>query len=260
MIGQGALFVPDASLPLRRRVEVEIITIAQARYALENFHYLHRCRTGRQINYAVLIDGVVDGVITMAYPSGAMTLLGLQPGEFVEFARLYLQHNIPHSATCAIGKVLRRFRADWLRLFPDAKPLQLVVSWSDQTIHKGTIYKAVNFTRLRESPGAMAGGLRRGHKRWGERSRTADLGHTKDCWVYWLVPPCRHCAGSGTDLAQMNGLCQLCGCTGHHDPAPGGINENPNPQREPGRYGNAQAQLPDHRGLLAAATAHARDH
>lgn len=189
MIGQQSLFVPDHNLPLRQRVTVEIITVAQARFTLEQFHYLHRCRTGRQINYAVLIDGVVDGVITMAYPSGAMTLLGLQPGEFVEFARLYLAQNIPHSASCAIGKVLRRFCGDWMRLFPDAKMPRLVVSWSDREYHKGTIYKAANFQWLRESPGAAAGGLRRGKKRWGERGRYADLGHVKDCWIYWLGVP-----------------------------------------------------------------------
>ena len=189
MIGQQSLFVPDHDLPLRKRVPVEIIDLAQARSTLEQLHYLHRCRTGRQINYAVLIDGVVDGVITMAYPSGAMTLLNLRPGEFVEFARLYLAHNIPHSASCAIGKVLRRFRDDWMRLFPEAIEPRLVVSWSDQEYHKGTIYKAANFQWLRESPGAAAGGSRRGHKRWGERGRYADLGHTKDCWVFWLNTP-----------------------------------------------------------------------
>jgi hypothetical protein len=186
MLGQMSLIPPDATLPLRQRVTIEIITLHQAREALEQFHYLHRVRTGRQINYAVLIDGVVDGVITMAYPSGAMTLQGLQPGEFIEFARLYLASNIPHTATCAIGKVLKRVRADWKRLFPEALIPQLVVSWSDQEYHKGTIYKAANFQWLRESPGAAAGGLRRGHKRWGERGRYADLGHMKDCWIYPL--------------------------------------------------------------------------
>lgn len=186
MIGQASLFPPDVSLPLRKRVEVQLISVADARYTLEQLHYLRRCRTGRQLNYAVLIDGVVDGVITIAYPSGAITLLGLAPGEFVEFARLFLASNIPHSASCAIGKVMRRLAGDWLAAFPNATPPRLVVSWSDREYHKGTIYKAANFQWIKESPGAAAGGLRRGHKRWGERGRYADLGHIKDCWVYWL--------------------------------------------------------------------------
>lgn len=186
MIGQQSLFVPDGSLPLRRRVTVEIITVSQARYTLEQLHYLHRCRTGRQINYAVLVDGVVDGVITMAYPSGAMTLLGLRPGEFVEFARLYLAHNIPHSASCATAKVLRRIQGDWARLFPGASVPRLVVSWSDREYHAGTVYRAANFQWLRESPGAHNDGRRRRPKRWGKRGRYPDLRHTKDCWVFWL--------------------------------------------------------------------------
>jgi len=186
MIGQISLFKPDNALPLRQRVSVEIITVAQARHTLETFHYLHRCRTGRQINYAVLIDGMVDGVITFAYPPGAFTLLGLQPGEFIEFARLYLHQNIPHTATCAIGKTLKRIKGDWIKLYPDAKVPSLVVSWSDTEYHKGTVYKAANFQWLRESKGASRGGLTKGNKRWGERGKYADLAHVKDCWIYHL--------------------------------------------------------------------------
>ncbi len=189
MIGQGSLFVPDVTLPLRRRVSVEIITVAQARHTLEKFHYLHRCRTGRQINYAVLIDGVVDGVITFAYPPGAFTLLNLQPGQFIEFARMYLHQNIPHTATCAIGKSLKRIRRDWAMLYPCAPIPQLIVSWSDREYHKGTVYKAANFQWLRESMGASQGGLTKGNKRWGERGKYTDLAHVKDCWIYWLEKP-----------------------------------------------------------------------
>ena len=186
MIGQQSLFPPDAALPLRRRVEVQIISAADARYALVQWHYLHRVRTGRQLNYGVMIDGVMDGVITYAYPSGANVIAGCEPGESVEFARLYLRSNIPHTASCAIAKTLHRIAGDWRAAFPDAKPLRLVVSWSDRTRHVGTIYKAANFKWAGESPGAAAGGLRKGHKRWGERGRYADLGNTKDKWLYWL--------------------------------------------------------------------------
>jgi len=189
MIGQASLFTPDMTLPLRKRVTVERITVAQARYALENFHYLHRTRTGRQINYAVLIDGIVDGVITYAYPPGSFVLLGLQPGQFIEFARLYLHSNIPHSASCAIGQTIRRIRSDWALLFPDADVLQLIVSWSDKEYHTGTIYKAANFQWLRVTKGASQGGLTKGKKRWGERGKYTDLAHDKDCWIYWLEKP-----------------------------------------------------------------------
>ncbi len=81
MIGQMAMFVPDATLPLRHRVSVELITLAQARHTLEKFHYLHRTRTGRQLNYAVLIDGIVDGVITYALPMVIGSIAGTSTTE-----------------------------------------------------------------------------------------------------------------------------------------------------------------------------------
>jgi hypothetical protein len=185
MLGQMSLIPPDVTLPLRQRVTVEIITLHQAREALEQFHYLHRVRTGRQINYAVLIDGVVDGVVTYAYPMMSAPLDGVPADELLEFARLFLQSNIPHTATCAIGKTIKRVAADWARLYPDAKPLRLVVSWSDTEYHKGTIYKAANFRWLRKSPGGTAGGMTPGnHNRI--RTKHTDYGHMKDCWIYRL--------------------------------------------------------------------------
>lgn len=179
-----SIFQPDKTLPLRQRVTVEIITLQQARYTLETFHYLHRARVGRQINYAVLIDGVVDGVITYAYPMMSAPLLGVPSDELLEFARLFLYQNIPHTATCAIGKTIKRVRADWKTMFPDAKTPRLVVSWSDTVYHKGTIYKASNFEWIKRSRGTPPGN-KAGSKR-GLRERHNDYTHDKDCWVYWL--------------------------------------------------------------------------
>ena len=185
MLGQMEMFPPAATLPLRHRVTVEIVPLAEARHALVTYHYLHRVRTGRQINYVVMIDGMVDGFITYAYPPGANTLEGCEPGEFIEFARLYLASNIPHTASCAIGKTLRRVRQDWARLYPGAKPIRLVVSWSDCVRHLGTIYKAANFVWLKRSDGALAGGFAGRKNGWANRrKRFADLGHQKDCWIY----------------------------------------------------------------------------
>lgn len=188
MLGQTSLFTPDPTLPLRRRVEVAIISTADARYTLERFHYLHRTRVGRQINYAVLIDGIVDGVITYAYPMVSHPITDVPSDEILEFARLFLYSNIPHTATCAIGKTIKRVKADWMRLYPDAKPPRLVVSWSDTTRHKGTIYKAANFTWLRKSVGGPWGKQQRepGSSKRGERMRHTDYYHEKDCWIYSL--------------------------------------------------------------------------
>jgi hypothetical protein len=184
MIGQSSLFIPDASAPLRQRVQVELISLKDARYALTQFHYLHRVRVGRQLNYAVLIDGVVDGVITYAYAMVSVPIAGVPSDEFIEFARMYLHQNIPHSATCAIGKTLRTVASDWVRTFPDAKRPRLVVSWSDTTLHKGTVYKAANFEWLKRSKGQPHGNSETSKR--GSRVAHGDYSNDKDCWIYPL--------------------------------------------------------------------------
>ena len=184
MIGQFSLFKPDETLPLRQRVQVQLVSTEQARYALEKFHYLHRARVGRQLNYAILIDGMVDGVITYAYPMMSAPLEGVPSDELIEFARLYLNQNIPHTATCAIGKTLRHIKYDWMKSFPDSKIPRLVVSWSDTEYHKGTIYKAANFKWLRRTNGTPHGN--KATSKRGQRDQHSDYSHDKDCWIYWL--------------------------------------------------------------------------
>lgn len=187
MIGQQVLFSPtDTALPLRRRVEVQLVTASYAKSVLEKYHYLHRARVGRQLNYAVIIDGEIDGVITYAYPMMSASLLGVPSDELVEFARMYLHKNLPHSASCAIGKTLSRIKRDWSALFPDSKAPRLVVSWSDTVYHKGTIYKAANFQCVKRTKGQPPGN-KPGSKR-GARVGHSDYSHDKDCWVYWLTP------------------------------------------------------------------------
>ena len=181
MLGQMTMFAPDATLPLRKRVTVERVELAQVRVMLERFHYLHRVRTGGQLNYAVLIDGVVDGVITYAYPMVIGKIAGVPTDEVIEFARMYLHQNIPHSATCAIGQTLRRIGADWLSIAPHMKPPRLVVSWSDATVHKGTVYKAANFEHYHRSTPKQ-----KGEGGWARAVERADFVHEKDCWLYWL--------------------------------------------------------------------------
>lgn len=187
-LGQIALLRPPVEAKLKNRVQLQIVALAGVRDMLKRFHYLGRARVGRQINYAVLIDGVVDGVITYAYPMMSRDLEGVPSDEVLEFARLYLHSNIPHTATCAVGKSLRRIQSDWLTLFPNAKSPRLIVSWSDPEYHKGTIYKAANFKWLRKSTGAPWGKQQRepGSSKRGTRVRHEDYGHVKDCWIYWL--------------------------------------------------------------------------
>lgn len=189
MLGQMTMFAPAPDLPLRQRVTVQIVTTADARYMLETFHYLHRSRVGRQINYAVLIDGQVDGVITFAYPMMSAPLFEVPADELIEFARLYLHNNIPHTATCAIGKSLSRIKDDWMRSFPDSKVPRIVVSWSDTVYHKGTIYKASNFIAYRRTKAKARGKNRYANHDGnfsGKREMYQDSWHDKDCWIYPL--------------------------------------------------------------------------
>lgn len=99
MLGQMALF-PKATGKLKNRIELAPVELWQVRNMLEAYHYLNRVRTGRQINYAVLIDGVVDGVITYAYPMMSSDIEGVPSDELVEFARLYLHQNPPFGVVC----------------------------------------------------------------------------------------------------------------------------------------------------------------
>ena len=182
MLNQLDLFPPDPGLPLRRRVTVQLVKLAEVRAILEQFHYLKRARAGRQLNYAVSLDGVVDGVITYAYPMMSAALLDTPADELLEFARMFLSRNVPHVASCAIGQTLRRVRQDWATLFPDAKPVRLVVSWSDTVYHQGTIYKAANFEWLKRSKGHPPGNLATSKR--GVRESHSDYSHDKDCWIY----------------------------------------------------------------------------
>src|SRR5450631_1277203 len=102
MLGQMSMFAPTNDLPLRRRITVELCELNEVASMLKQFHYLHRTRVGRQLNYAVFLDGVCDGVITYAYAMTSNPIDGVPSDELIEFARLYLHHNIPHSASCAI--------------------------------------------------------------------------------------------------------------------------------------------------------------
>lgn len=183
MLNQIALFKPDKSLPLRRRIELQLAELRDVRGILEGMHYLKRVRMGRQLNYLILIDGVVDGVITYALPMMSADFHDVPSDQVLEFARLFLKSNIQHSASCAIGKSIRRVKRDWVQRFPESPEPKIIVSWSDKTRHKGTIYKAANFKH--DGITKSGGGNTKNSKR-GFRKKHSDYGHLKDRWIYWL--------------------------------------------------------------------------
>ena len=178
MLGQISLFKSEEQGNIRNRVELIAIDFESARYMLTNFHYLKRARTGRQINYAVLFDNVVEGVITYARPFTTTKIEGIEIDRCLEFARLYLVNNRAHVASCSIGKSLKRICKDWMLCYPESKVPVLVVSWSDRELHKGTIYKAANFI--------YSGSSRPRPHRTGRWKNYPDYFHSKDRWVYWL--------------------------------------------------------------------------
>jgi hypothetical protein len=186
MIGQQVLDKPDVNSPLKRRVMIMNISAKDARPILLNYHYLHRARTGKQMHYAVVIDGVVDGVITYAYPMMSTPILGVPSDEMLEFARLFLFSNIPHTASCAIGKSLRVIKKDWIDRFPTSKEPKMIVSWSDKSMFSGTIYKAANFTHIGQTLDVRRTTIVRKNGFVGERGSYSDYRNPKDCWIYWL--------------------------------------------------------------------------
>ena len=182
MLGQTVIFSTKKK-SLRNRVQLMIIKPKIANDIVTKYHYLHRGRVMAQIAYGIFLDDVMTGVIIYAYPTFTERFKGYLPMEWLEFARLYLKDNIPHLASCSVGKSLRRIKRDWEMKYPDKPSVVGVVSYSDTTRHKGTIYKASNF---------IYDGKTKGHKELcykkneGRKSTYEDLRHPKDRWIYWL--------------------------------------------------------------------------
>lgn len=184
MLGQISLFQSEPSQSIRQRVKVERVELRDVRYILEKLHYLKRVRKGKQINYAVFLDSKVDGVITFAHPMVSVPIADVPSDEIIEFGRLYLYTRTPLVASCAIGKVLKRVKKDWMKRYPTSKVPQMVVSWSDVEVHKGTIYKASNFIHYKRTKGGTHSNLLSSKR--GFRYKHDDYKHDKDCWLYPL--------------------------------------------------------------------------
>ena len=44
-----------------------------------------------------------------------------------------------------MGKSMKRVKTDWHMKYPNLPKIDSIISWSDDTRHKGTIYKSSNF-------------------------------------------------------------------------------------------------------------------
>lgn len=182
-LGEQLLFVKKEG-KLKNRVQLEVIPTKTANAIFTKYHYLHRGRVMAQVAYGIYFNGIMIGAMSFALPMLSCKYQGYHQMEILEFARMWLRENIPHLATCAIGKALKRIKGDWENKFPHLPKVKAIVSWSDTIYHKGTIYKASNFKYIGRTKGAM-----QGHGLLGKRKHYEDFRHPKDAWIYKFINP-----------------------------------------------------------------------
>lgn len=143
MLGQLHLW-PAHGTKLRQRVEVMLADTAEVNALLARVHYLRRKRVRPGLAYQILLDGRVVGFALFAYPFCiARKIGGIPRNQVIELARFWLGENVPHLASAALARILRRVADDWHRKFPYLPRPAAVVSWADlEQGHEGTIYKA----------------------------------------------------------------------------------------------------------------------
>ena len=184
MIGQLSLLGrSDASLPLRRRVRVEITETTWVNEVMLREHYLHRKRVRPGLGYAIMLDGEVIGAALFAYPfCPAKTIGGVPRMALIELARFWLRDNVPHLGSCALGRILRRVTQDWHQKFPHLPRPAAVVSWADlEAGHEGILYKAAGAEIQ-----AIGGGNDHHAARTSGRKRHQDYQHKKRRFMWRL--------------------------------------------------------------------------
>jgi hypothetical protein len=212
---------------LRERVQLAIAPLKEATELIVRNHYLHRGRTMAQLAYWIEIEGARAGVLLYAYPRLSVTFQGYGPMNLLELARLWIdpavqggtvvdsngQEHARAIATCAVGRSLRRLRADWQVKYPHLPNVLAVVSWADLERHEGTIYRAANFREVGKSGGRSHGGTERVNG--GRYYNHVDYSHSKATFLYEFtegLPPGTviHSTGS-IDLVDDALLCYQFG-------------------------------------------------
>lgn len=201
------------STNLRARLDVAVADLKEATQVIVQNHYLHRGRTMAQMPYWVHLDSRRVGVILYAYPRMSAKYHGYAPMNLVELARMWLHpavqglrivdsHDREHAftvATCAVGKSLRRIRADWHGKYPHLPDVLAVVSWADQEHHEGTIYRAANFREVGTSGGSLHGNTLRPNG--GHDQLNPDYLHLKTAFLYEYARPLSRTPNSVAELA-----------------------------------------------------------
>jgi hypothetical protein len=159
------------------KADVSLILMGSSvanRYALRH-HYLARKRAGKCVSYAVLWKKLFEGVLIFAWPPVSHPMFGYKPGEIVELARVWFEHNPKNLGSCAIRMAFKRLGKDW----PGTKA---VVSWCDKSRFDGALYKATGFeymgksrVRAREASAAKYPGGRLGREVQPDRFTQKDI-------------------------------------------------------------------------------------
>ena len=186
----------DRPIKLREHLMLHPANLKEATSLIVEKHYLHRGRTMAQIAYWILFDGTQAGIILFALPRLSVIYQGYGPMQLIELARLWIDPDMQnlrtrgsdgteHSlavASCAIGMALRRIRQDWYGKYPHMPLIRACVSWSDDTRHEGTIYRAANFEEIGKSGGTSHGNRRRANG--GRDAANPDYLHVKTAFIY----------------------------------------------------------------------------
>jgi len=169
------------------RVAVRLVAedeVGQFNYYLQEEHYLESSRlAGQSLRYVAEVDG--RWVALLTFSASALHLkarerwIGWSPRQrarrlgFVvnnsRFLVLPERHRYPNLASKVLGLVLRRLSADWQEHW--AHPVLVVESFVDESLYRGTCYRACGF----EAVGPTAGFGRASRDFYQEHGRPKQL-------------------------------------------------------------------------------------
>ena len=186
---------------LRQRTRIEAAALDEATEVIETHHYLGRGRTMAQLPYWIVVDGIRVGVVLFSLPRIGKPLYGIEPMRLLELARVWITPRAQHHtiydtkrrahvlpiASVGIAMTLRAVRGDWYGKYPNLPPVAAAIAWADTTRHRGTIYKALNFTHMADSQEKAADRLQRATG--GEQTDHPDCRRRKAAHLYrWKRP------------------------------------------------------------------------
>jgi hypothetical protein len=195
------ILLPYAPLPTR--ISLEPVTRNWLNEAAVTYHYMHRPIHARAcpFGWKVVFDG--HDADPLGKPYGFIAFCSVHftklKGEFgypglptrwqvLSLARLWCHPALPKlSETCVIGKAHKLVQRRWLEVHPPRyldQPyhIEKILSFSDNTLFQGTIYKAANYRLAGETTSS------RRHK---NTQGSGMDGHKLTRWIYDL-PKLRH--------------------------------------------------------------------